>query len=527
MVSHKENRTRLVPGIAPVAGKRARRRVLAVALTLALAADGALAGEMATDLRQDVLAHLAGQPLPPDMSWEQTVHLDALARHHGWPSPVSVEGRATIPVTNCNDSGTGSLRQAIAIAGNNDTIDASGLTCSSITLSNGALAVAQQNLFIQGPGRDALTIRPATKYRRVITHTGTGTLSITGVTLANGSTTTNSNQPDARGGCVFSEGFVMLGNLLAPSDPDWGVTVAGCSAISTQAGVTAQGGGVFATRGLALYASTISGCTAQATSPATYARGGGAFSGASVGPEFTAKYSQIIDNDVLGSLAKGGGVATGGLSGDITIENSTIAGNHADGSMGGAYLWAANTSDVTISNSTISGNAASTIAGLKVNTVSSALGPGRVRVRASTITANNNTTMAQSAGISVLGPLEITSTIVSGNTFNGSSFRDFTQTDGVLTGSDNLIGFALTTPPPAGLIVSVDPGLAPLDSNGGPTRTHALLPHSLARNAGNNVGANDYDQRGSGYPRVVGVRADIGALEAPADRIFANGFEPP
>lgn len=42
---------------------------------------------------------------------------------------------ATIPVTNCNDSGNGSLRAAIAEAQNGDTVDMSVLTCSTITLT--------------------------------------------------------------------------------------------------------------------------------------------------------------------------------------------------------------------------------------------------------------------------------------------------------------------------------------------------------------------------------------------------------
>jgi len=41
---------------------------------------------------------------------------------------------AVLSVTNCNDSGTGSLRDAIASAASGDTIDLDGLTCAAITL---------------------------------------------------------------------------------------------------------------------------------------------------------------------------------------------------------------------------------------------------------------------------------------------------------------------------------------------------------------------------------------------------------
>jgi hypothetical protein len=63
----------------------------------------------------------------------------------------------------------------------------------------------------------------------------------------------------------------------------------------------------------------------------------------------------------------------------------------------------------------------------------------------------------------------------------------------------------------------IDPRLAPLASNGGPTKTHALLAGSPAIDRGDNSGAPAADQRGVARPRdgdgdgtsVV----DIGAFE--------------
>ena len=57
----------------------------------------------------------------------------------------------------------------------------------------------------------------------------------------------------------------------------------------------------------------------------------------------------------------------------------------------------------------------------------------------------------------------------------------------------------------------VDPRLAPLAMNGGPTLTMALLPGSPAIDAGNTSLAPATDQRG--FPRPAGVAADIGAFE--------------
>ena len=57
--------------------------------------------------------------------------------------------------------------------------------------------------------------------------------------------------------------------------------------------------------------------------------------------------------------------------------------------------------------------------------------------------------------------------------------------------------------------------LGPLQDNGGPTFTHALLPGSPAINAGDPSFTPPpfYDQRGPGFDRVVNGRIDIGSFE--------------
>jgi hypothetical protein len=62
-------------------------------------------------------------------------------------------------------------------------------------------------------------------------------------------------------------------------------------------------------------------------------------------------------------------------------------------------------------------------------------------------------------------------------------------------------------------LINLDPMLGPLQDNGGPTPTMALLPGSPAVDAGDNTGAPDFDQRGPGFPRIVGGTIDIGAFE--------------
>ena len=71
----------------------------------------------------------------------------------------------------------------------------------------------------------------------------------------------------------------------------------------------------------------------------------------------------------------------------------------------------------------------------------------------------------------------------------------------------------------SGNIITDDPQLAPLDHNGGPTKTHALLTGSPAIDAGDPDFSSppQFDQRGA--PRVIdgdrvtGGRIDIGAYE--------------
>ena len=74
------------------------------------------------------------------------------------------------------------------------------------------------------------------------------------------------------------------------------------------------------------------------------------------------------------------------------------------------------------------------------------------------------------------------------------------------------------TGPQGGNIVGQDPLFGPLQYNGGPTQTHALLPGSPAIDAGAPAGCTGAagaplttDQRG--FPRPYGPACDIGAVE--------------
>ena len=63
--------------------------------------------------------------------------------------------------------------------------------------------------------------------------------------------------------------------------------------------------------------------------------------------------------------------------------------------------------------------------------------------------------------------------------------------------------------------IDTDPMIGPLQDNGGPTLTHALLPGSPAINTGdpNFTPPPFYDQRGPRFRRVFNGRIDIGSFE--------------
>ena len=58
---------------------------------------------------------------------------------------------------------------------------------------------------------------------------------------------------------------------------------------------------------------------------------------------------------------------------------------------------------------------------------------------------------------------------------------------------------------------SIDPRLGPLQDNGGPAKTHAILSGSPAIDAAANATCPSTDQRGTSRPK--GAACDIGAYE--------------
>ncbi|HEX4706775.1 MAG TPA: hypothetical protein VH229_03510, partial [Candidatus Udaeobacter sp.] len=100
---------------------------------------------------------------------------------------TSAASAGTITVINTNDSGPGSLRQALVDANNGDTIDFdSSLEGQTVTLTSGQLLV-NRSVTISGLGADNLTVDGNANDRVFYINLG-NTVTISGLTIMNGST---------------------------------------------------------------------------------------------------------------------------------------------------------------------------------------------------------------------------------------------------------------------------------------------------------------------------------------------------
>jgi len=458
-------------------------------------------------------------------------------------------------VTNCADSGNGSLRAAVAGAVDNDTIDLTQLTCGTITLTTSRIDTTN-TLTIVGAGPAALTI-DGNHQDRVFNHAGAATLTLEGLSIVDGSN-------DLVGGCIYAQGALVLRNTTLSGchlrnisgtgfykgggafvQGDLSVfdsTISG-NEVSSDLG-QAIGGGLYATHDLLIVASTISGNRASSASDRAIVSGGGAYSfgnmtvlgsvvsgnaaeaiGVHSGVDggglyalgnLVATYSTISDNHATAPQFAGGGGAT--VLGNAYFVATTVSGNQSGRGGGLELLGFGSAPQSTLVNTTISGNESTDARG------------GGGLYSATPLTLQNCTVAVNTSQAAGRGGLmaddyavDLQGTIIAGNIAASLPGDVDVRNGAVVTGSHNLI-VASTTPVPTGTI-QADPRLGPLASNGGVTRTQALRADSPAIDHGNNVHGAASDQRGTGFARVVGTEADIGAFEFDPDRIFANGFD--
>jgi predicted outer membrane repeat protein len=208
----------------------------------------------------------------------------------------------TITVMNTDDSGTGSLRQALADANDGDTINFDVSVTGTINLTSGELLV-NASIIIAGPSANTLAV-DGNSASRVFEIASGKTVTIAGLTITNGSA-------DHGGGIYNYDATLTVSNC----------TVSGNTAL----GFDARGGGIYNTQSgiLTVNNSTISGNSADLT-------GGGIYSGT---PGFDATLT-VSNCTVSGNSAgtSGGGITNnGGTAGAAysTISNTTFSDNSA------------------------------------------------------------------------------------------------------------------------------------------------------------------------------------------------------
>ena len=422
------------------------------------------------------------------------------------------QAATVVNVTNCNDSGPGSLRSGVFGAPDGAVIDLRTLGCTRIALTSGAITVTQNNLQLLGRSRYALML-DGNKNDRILQHTGSGLLRLSRLSIMNGRNVENF----AKGGCVSSEAnllveFSSVSNCRAEGvrnpDDECETCPMGASggalfahyvklvhttvSNSRADSFDSRGGGVYATRRLTMFNSRLTGNVAM--------YGAGAFAG----NEFTAHDSLIDHNgfDFAETYAEQGAIYVFDLPrspGQAVLVRSAVVDNDARGctgvcvegrgwivnstvarNQGGPSLWFRN--EGFISNSTVAVNSEST--GVIDD-------PSRC------------------AGAVTTPQLMLESSIIALNRCGSNYALDLAA--GTISGSHNLVQWSRSRLPADSL--RVDPKLQSLRNDGGPTPTMALLDGSVAINRGANPLGLKTDQRGGRFARVGGSSADIGAYE--------------
>jgi hypothetical protein len=501
----------------------------------------------------------------------------------------STAASANVPlsVTNLNDSGAGSLRQALLDAntapGQDVITFATGVSGTISLLSD--FPDLTEAIDLEGPGSSVITIdggwtqaggSGAGHEIFDISDDGSGTWTLSGITVTGG----NSVEGGAIRSCNDSPlnllDVALTGNYASIFEGG-GLYLCGTGDVviteSSITGNTAAGGGGGLGADTENY-STLTIINSDISNNTAGGDGGGLYLDTDggnitiVGSTITNNTSHedggaIMVNDLytVGSLTitdtvisvnhediNGGALYSGTDDGSIFITDSTISNNTADGAGGGLYISSTGLGEIVIANSTISGNESTTGAGamqllsgstmtLLQSNVTNNTGGGATSVGGISIEADDLTLIgsivAGNSGFDIgaggaVAPLSVTSQRTKDKGTNAPKNRPAltpSVSPALVLASAAAEYSVIGEVDPAVTIVNgggnklgvADPKLGPLADNGGPTMTHALLAGSPAIDAGPNpvptFTGNQFDQRGTGFARIVGGLVDVGAFE--------------
>jgi hypothetical protein len=397
-----------------------------------------------------------------------------------WPATAAA---TTFTVSNTNDSGTGSLRDAVSMVNSGSGGDTIVIPASTTpyVLTSGELAITKP-VTITGAGAGSTTIS-GNHTSRIFDFQNAGPNAVSGVTLTAGTAVFGGAIQDIAGGTLELSSIAASGNSA-----------------SVGAGAVDFGDGT-----LTITNSSFSSNTAVDFDGAVEAGGGG-----SSHDTITISSSTFSDNSATGSSSDTGALSLGGggTSNDtLTITGSTFANNRA-ASFGGAISASGgggNTDTLTVTNTTIVGN---TVSAPNGDSAGAAMFAATTVLRSDTIDGNS-ATGASSFGGGLFAPTSATvvNTIIAGNTAHtGGNCGAPLTSQGHNIESADTCGFTASTDH-----TNTDPGLGTLADNGGSTETQALSSGSPAIDAGDNSSCPSTDQRG--VPRPQGPACDIGAYE--------------
>ena len=512
-----------------------------------------LPGSVAIDAGDDCVTTNGCSPqLPAALTSEQRGY----ARKSGVHVDIgAVEAQGSIIVTNTNDKGLGSLRDALAGVADSGTVTFSipndgsdpgynsttGIytialidSDSDLTFGPSALVVSDTKTIDGGPSKITITRnanRQPTRLRLFYV-TPAGHLTLKNLTLTGGRA--NGGDADAGGGGAGLGGAIVNAGTLELL----AVTLSGNQAVGGRTfdipgyNFTLNGGGLGGDAGQDYGgppngapggggsagfggggSSSYDGRAGFGGGGGAYGAGGGFGGGGGANGAGGGFGGGGANKDGYVAGGGGGGAGFGGAvfnyGGSILITNATLTGNKAQGGssqyggngsgFGGAIFNLNGT--VTATNATIAGNIAAQGGGAIYS-----LGANGIATQSGPVLPSSN------------GSVHLDNTILSGSSDGGQTLvSDLVLSGSSSTGANNVIQNGASGFNGGNGATPTDPLLNPLGNNGGVTDTMSLQSNSPAIDGGSDSAATaanlTTDQRGPGFPRNLGSSVDIGAFE--------------